>query len=116
MPKLTRNIQYQPRPDISSLPGMNTDGIVDGQGLLWDGINEEFIPADLVTPADLYPETLTFTYNGDGTVAGINGATTDLDFTYNGDKTVNTIDDQTFIKTFSYNPDKTVSDISISAS
>ena len=47
-------------------------------------------------------ESLTFTYNPDGTVNNINGQTTDIDFTYSGGL-VETIDDQSTIKTFAYN-------------
>jgi hypothetical protein len=47
------------------------------------------------------PVDLTFTYNGDGTVSGINGTGVDLDFTYaNG--LVDTIFDQVDLRTFNY--------------
>ncbi len=59
------------------------------------------------------PETLTFTYNPDGTVLGIDGATTDLDFTYSSGL-VSTIDDQTNLKTFAYNGSNQLISITVS--
>lgn len=84
-----RQIQYAPK------------GVIDDQ---IQGIIED----------ELAPESLAFTYNLDGTVDGIDGATTNLDFAYNLDGSVDTIDDQSVLRTFSYNPDGTVSDITIS--
>ena len=89
MPKLQRQIQYNPRGNI--------DGLVE------DAINAA-------------KEDLAFAYNGDGTVSNISGLSTDIDFVYNGDKTVNTIDDQVFISTFAYNGNKTVNTITLTPS
>lgn len=90
MPKFAkRQIQYAPKSNIN------------------DQIDEAISDA-------LAPESLTFTYNANKTVAGIDGATTNLDFTYNPNKTVNTIDDQTYLRTFSYNANGTVDQIIVS--
>ena len=63
------------------------------------------------------PETLTFSYNADGTVDELDWAGgRNLAFTYNADGTVDTMVDSSpsHTKTFSYNPDGSVSAITIS--
>ena len=58
------------------------------------------------------PESLNFTYNGDGTVLNILGNTTDIDFTYSSGL-VATIYDQTFLKTFAYNGSNQLTSITV---
>lgn len=62
--------------------------------------------------AESTAESLTFSYNGDGTVASITGATTNIVFTYSSGL-VSTIYDQTYLKTFSYNGSNQLTNITV---
>lgn len=72
----------------------------------------EYVRKDNAWVTAAAPETLSFTYNGDGTLAGIDGATTNLDFTYSGGL-LNTVDDQTYLKTFGYNASNQLTSITV---
>ena len=58
------------------------------------------------------PESLSFSYNPDGTVSNISGATTNIDFTYSGGL-VSSIYDQTYLKNFSYNGSNQLTTITV---
>jgi hypothetical protein len=107
--KVVRNIQFQPKNSVSDLLDFDTGSLANKQGLAWSTTEEDLVPGALIG----LPEDLTFSYNGDKTVASIVGADTNTVFTYNGDKTVNTIDDGFQLKTFAYNANKTVNTITI---
>jgi hypothetical protein len=79
-------------------------GTSEGDVVQLDSVGLPAVDGSQLTgiPGVSAPESLTFTYNPDGTILNISGATTDIDFTYSGGL-VSTVDDQTYLKTFSYN-------------
>jgi hypothetical protein len=89
MPRLPKTIQYAPKGNITEL------------------INEAIAEA-------LGGESLSFSYNLDGTVDTISSTSKTLTFGYNLDGTVDTITDGTITRTFSYNLDGTVDQIIVS--
>lgn len=61
-------------------------------------------------------ESLTYSYNADKSILGIDGNSVNLDFTYNGDGSIDTMDDQTNIFTYAYLGDGRIDTITVSAS
>lgn len=65
---------------------------------------------------NLGPVDLAFSYNPNGSLAGIDGSNVNVDFAYNADGSVNTIDNQVDILTFGYNPDGSLDALTVSPS
>lgn len=62
------------------------------------------------------PVNLAFSYNPNGSLAGVDGSNVNVDFSYNADGSVQSIDNQVDTLAFAYNPDGSLDSITVTPS
>lgn len=67
-----------------------------------------------ITENNIYPTSVSFTYNSDGSISNINKNGLITNFSYNSNGTISTVSNTKFTKTFNYNSDNEINQIIVS--